>query len=217
MGNGDDGDLILWDLATCKIIRRLPTGYNVAGVDFSGDGNHAVSASNTCQMTLWDLTTGEAVRIFEMPGDVFLDGAFGPDDKTVLACGINGVIVQWDRETGEEVNRFVGHDGGVWAIDVSGDGRWLASSDDTGLVILWDLASGAEMRRHDVHDSQVFHLTFSPDDKTVYSVSTDETLVAWQVGDPPLEGLLAWIAVNRYVQELTCDERALYGVKPLCK
>ena len=79
----------------------------------------------------------------------------------MLACGINGVIVQWDRETGEEVNRFVGHDGGVCAIDVSGDGRWLASSDDTGLVILWDLASGAEIGWDDVHDSQVFHLTFS--------------------------------------------------------
>jgi WD40 repeat protein len=191
MGEEEQGDLILWDGSACKTIGRLPTADNVAGVDISADGRQAVSASNTGQMTLWDLETGEALRVFEIANDVLLDGAFGAHDETVLASGISGDIVQWDRKTGEEIKRFVGHDGGVWALSVSSDGRWLASSDDAGLVVLRDLATGAPLHRHHAHDSQVFHLTFSPDDQTVYSVSTDETLVAWQVGDPSLEGLLA--------------------------
>ena len=217
MGSEGEGDLILWNTATCDIVHRLPTDDNVAGVDFSTDGHYGLSSSNTGQMTLWDLATGKAVRVFEVPGDYFLDAAFGPRDETVLASAISGIIVQWDRETGEEINRFIGHDGGAWAIDVSEDGRWLASSDDAGLVILWDLASGAPLRRHHVHTSPAFHLTFSPDDQTVYSVSVDETLAAWQIGDPSLEGLLAWIEDNRYVRELTCEEREQYGVEPFCK
>ena len=82
---------------------------------------------------------------------------------------------------------------------------------------LWDLATGAELRRHHAHNALSFQAAFSPDGQTVYSVSADETLAAWRIGDPSLPTLLAWIAANRYVRELTCDERAQYGVAPLCR
>ena len=216
---GDDkrGDLILWDAETCTIIDLLQTKNAVSGVDFSADGKHALSSNGgTGLLTLWDLTTGEAARNYEVPGDFLLDAAFGPRDETVLASTVSGIIVQWDRETGAEIRRFVGHAGGTFAIDVSGDGRWLASSDDAGLVILWDLATGASLRRHHAHNDLAPHLTFSPDNQTVYSVSTDGTLATWHIGDPSLEGLLAWIDGNRYVRDLTCEEREQYGVEPTC-
>ncbi len=173
-----DGAMIQWDVTTCSMVRRLPAEVDVVGIDVSADGRTALSSSNAGQMTLWDLETGEATRTFELPGDVLLDGVFGPNDETVLAAALSGLIVQWDPQTGAEVNRFVGHDGGVWAIELSHDGRMLASSDDTGLVILWDAASGDELRRHHAHEALSFDVAFSPDDQTLYSVSADETLAS---------------------------------------
>ncbi len=85
------------------------------------------------------------------------------------------------------------------------------------MIILWDLDSGAALRQHTAHNGLSFQATFNPDGQTIYSVSADETLVAWQVGDPSLPALLDWIYDNRYVRELTCDERAQYGVEPLCE
>jgi WD40 repeat protein len=145
-----------------------------------------------------------------------LDAAFGPRDETVLAAAIRGVIIEWDRELGEEIRRFAGHDGGVWDIAISPDEQWMASSDDTGTVILWDLETGAEVLRHNSHDGQSFQVAFSPDGRTVYSVSVDGKLVAWQVGNFSLSEVLAWIEDNRYLRELTCEERAQFNIKPLC-
>jgi WD40 repeat protein len=134
----------------------------------------------------------------------------------VLAATVSGMIVQWDRETGSEINRFTGHDGGVWSVTLSPDEKQIASSDDTGTIILWDLENGTELRRHNAHNALSFQVAFSPDGATVYSVSADETLAAWQVGDLSLPALLSWIENNRYVRELTCEERAQYDIEPLC-
>ncbi|MCB0004420.1 MAG: WD40 repeat domain-containing protein, partial [Anaerolineae bacterium] len=217
-GPDDAGDLILWNVEDCSLVRRFATEQDTTGIDFSADGRYAVTSSAFfANVTLWDVETGQPVRVFPTTGEVFLDAAFGPGDETILGAAISGVIFEWDRETGEGIRRFSGHDGGVWSLEVSPDEQRLVSSDDTGMIILWDLDSGAELRRHTAHNGLSFQATFNPDGQTIYSVSADETLVAWQVGDPSLPALRAWIKDNRYVRELTCDERAQYGVQPLCK
>ena len=216
-GTDDTGDLILWDVNDCSLVRRLATEQDTTGIGFSDDGRYAVTSSAFFEnVTLWDVARGQELRVFRLPGEVFLDVAFGPNDETVLAATIKGVIVQWDRETGEEIRQFVGHDSGVWSVTISPDERKLVSSDSTGTIILWDMATGTELRRHNIHAGLVFQAAFSPDGQSVYSVSTDETLVVWQMGDPSLQALLSWIEDNRYVRSLTCAERAQYGVGPLC-
>ena len=217
-GVDNTGDLLLWDVSNCSLVRRFETGQDTTGIDFSADGRYAFTSSAfSANAALWDMATGQPVRVFSLSGEVFLDAAFGPGDESVLAATNSGVIVQWDRETGEEIRRFVGHDGGVWSVALSPDEQRLVSSDDTGAVILWDLATGVELLRHNAHNALSFQAAFIPDGQTVYSVSVDKTLVAWQIGDPSLPALLSWIEANRYMRELTCDERAQYGVAPLCE
>ena len=216
---GEDGldELILWDVNTCQLVRRFDTQQDTTGIDFSADGQLAVTASAfSGNATLWNVNTGEAVQVYPLPDEVFLDVAFGADDETVLTAAISGLIVEWDRETGVELQRYWGHDGGVWSVEVSPDNRYMVSSDDTGTVILWDLVSGTELRRHHAHNGLSFQAAFSPDGQTVYSVSADQTLAIWQIGDPSLPALLEWINVNRYVRDLTCEEREQYGIAPLC-
>ena len=218
MGVDDQGDLILWDVAACKLVRLFSTDKDTSGIDFSSDGKTAVTASAFSEnVTLWNIETGQAIQMYPIPGEVGLDAAFGSEDKTVLAATISGVIIQWDRESGKEINRFIGHDGGVWSITVSPDERLMVSSDDTGTIILWNLENGKELRRHNEHKALSFQAAFSPDGQTVYSASADETLIAWHIGDPTLETLLEWIENNRYVRSLTCDEAALYGVETGCE
>jgi WD40 repeat protein len=212
-----EDELFLWDLTDCGLVRRFANPGDSTGIEFSADGKYAVTSSAFYKnATLWEIETGQPVVVFPIP-DPLLDIAFGPREETVLASSINGVIIQWDRESGTEVRRFTGHDGVVWSLAVSPDEQWLASCDDTGTVILWDLATGEEIRRHSAHQGIALEVAFSPDGGTVYSVSADETLVAWQPGDPSLPILLDWIENNRYVRELTCDEREQYDIKPLCK
>ncbi len=68
----------------------------------------------------------------------------------------------------------------------------------------------------DAHRQGLFGVAFSPDSKTAFSASTDGMLVEWHIGEKSLPELLDWIKANRYVRELTCDERTQYRVEPLC-
>jgi hypothetical protein len=46
-------------------------------------------------------------------------------------------------------------------------------------------------------------------------VANDGTVREWQI-IPSQEAMLAWIKANRYVPELTCEQRLQYGAQPLC-
>jgi hypothetical protein len=60
-------------------------------------------------------------------------------------------------------------------------------------------------------------VVFSPNGQSAFSVSLDGALIEWQVADLPLDQLLDWIDANRYVRDLTCEERAQYRVEPYCR
>jgi WD40 repeat protein len=122
----------------------------------------------------------------------------------------------WDLDTGEVILRFIGHERGVWGMDIHPEGRYVVSSSEDSTVILWDLETGEALQRFEGHTAWVPDVVFAPDGRTVYSVSMDGTLIQWQAADQPLETMLGWIDANRYVRELTCDERAHYRVDPPC-
>jgi hypothetical protein len=59
-------------------------------------------------------------------------------------------------------------------------------------------------------------LLSSPGDRTILSTAADDTVREWRVG-LGYEALPAWVAVSRYVPELTCQRRAQYRIEPLCE
>ncbi|MGC9320612.1 MAG: hypothetical protein ACP5KN_21445 [Armatimonadota bacterium] len=214
---GDHGDdLILWDVATGEQIRRFDTDDDITSIAFSGDGRRALTGSAFFKnVSLWDVAAGEEIRRFEHTNMVF-DVAFGPDETTALAASADGSLLLWDIETGDVIRRFLGHDDAVWSVDVSPDGRYVLSGAIDGDIILWDFETAEELRRFTEHAELVTGLAFSPDGQTAFSVSLDGALIEWQIADLPLEELIEWAYANRYVRELTCEERAQYRVEPLC-
>ena len=48
----------------------------------------------------------------------------------------------WDLETGEEIERFEGHTGGVWHVAFSPDGRRAVSTSMDKTVRVWALPPG---------------------------------------------------------------------------
>ena len=122
----------------------------------------------------------------------------------------------WDIETGDIIRRYLGHDDMVWSLDVSPDGRHILSGGKDQTVILWDFETGEELRRFSGHTELVLGLVFSPDGQTVFSVSLDGALIEWQIAALSLGELIEWTHANRYVRDLTCDERVQYRVEPPC-
>jgi WD40 repeat protein len=85
------------------------------------------------------------------------------------------------------------------------------SSSLGGRVIVWDVTTGKPMRRFVGHSQAVTDICLARGGQTVISVSADLTMREWRI-DATHEALVAWIQGNRYVPELTGEERAAYQV-----
>jgi WD40 repeat protein len=64
--------------------------------------------------------------------------SFTPDGQTIISAGGNGNLDAYDLK-GHRLGRFVGHEGNVWAVTPSADGRLLVSGSDDQTVRLWNL------------------------------------------------------------------------------
>lgn len=211
-----DNTIYLWDVATGQAVRRLfGHTFRVTDVAFSPDGSRLISSGFDNLVILWDVETGTVVRRFEGHTDWVRSVAFSPDGRYALSGSADNTLILWDIETGERLRQYEGHTAQVYSVAFSPDGRYALSGSADATVLLWEVTTGAEVRRFAGHTDDVRSIAFSPDGRTVLSGSGDRTLRLWQVA-LELPDLEAWIQANRYVRELTCAERELYGVPPLC-
>ena len=70
-----------------------------------------------------------------------------------------------------------GHDGEVWSVAFSPDGKRIASGSDDKTIKVWDAATGAEVMTLRAHERS--RVTFSPDGRRIVSGSDDKTIKVW--------------------------------------
>jgi WD40 repeat protein len=179
----------------------------VRAAAFSPDGTKALTAGgglevkdgrqtivNEPSLCLWDLATGEELlRVRQCPLWIW-SVAFSPDGRHALTG--SGAYLRrpdgsevpsdclaqiWDLETGEEVQRFQGHQGQVnCAAYVPGSRRILTgSSDET--VRLWNADTGDELHCFTGHTDQIYSISCSADGRLALSGSYDATLRLWRL------------------------------------
>jgi WD40 repeat protein len=95
---------------------------------------------------------------------------------------------------------LTGHDGEVFGVAFSPDGRLLATTSVDQTVWLWDLASGEHRRTLTGHDSVVYGVAFSPDGRLLATTSADGTARLW---DP---------ATGGHLRALTGHDGEVFGV-----
>lgn len=64
--------------------------------------------------------------------------SFAPDGQSIISGGSSGVITAYDRK-GKTLGAFAGHEGNVFAVIPSPDGRYLVSCSADETVRLWNL------------------------------------------------------------------------------
>jgi WD40 repeat protein len=74
---------------------------------------------------------------------------------------------------------LVGHDGTVWGVAFSPDGRMLATASGDERARLWDPATGERLRTLAGHADAVLGVAFSPDGRMLATASGDNTARLW--------------------------------------
>jgi len=103
------------------------------------DRGHVASASFDNSVSLWQEGAPSWLEAHEAAATVV---AFGPDD-TLFSAGDDFVIYRWQQGLPQEIGR---HTAKIRALDLSGDGEWLASASWDGGIGLWPLSAGTPRR-----------------------------------------------------------------------
>jgi WD40 repeat protein/tRNA A-37 threonylcarbamoyl transferase component Bud32 len=90
---------------------------------------------------------------------------------------------------------LTGHDGTMWSVAFSPNGRWLASGGNDRTVRIWDTVKGQEVRALRGHSDVVLCVAFDPAGRRVASCGRDKTVRIW---DPATGALLSTLPGHKH-------------------
>ena len=131
-------NILIWDIVKGKIIKKLE-GHTDAvwSAAFSPDGKRIVSASMDQTTRIWDVETGECVKILK--GNVH-SAAFSPDGKRIVSAGKYEARI-WNAETGESIKRFHRKIGALRHLSFSPDGSKIAIASELHCIYILDISN----------------------------------------------------------------------------
>jgi WD40 repeat protein len=182
-----DGTVQLWDVATGKQrdVLRGPDG--AVEVLFSADGKRMATVVGSTSLGLWDVGGKKELAFHrELSRLGFYRFACSPDGKTLATTIIldKPDIQLWDAASGKKLRTLRGHEGRLFVLEFSPDGKTLASGGEDHSARLWDVANGKQKRILRGHRGPVFSAKFSPGGKRLVTGSDDSTALIWDLSKP---------------------------------
>ncbi len=121
----------------------------VWNLDFSPDGKLLTTVTNDNLVRTWNVEKGETTS----PNIEFKGAwkcAYFPDSKrfaVAASAASNPFVKVFEVETGKEILTLSGHTQRIRAVDVSPDGKTIASGSLDGTVRIWNAETGEELRK----------------------------------------------------------------------
>jgi WD40 repeat protein/uncharacterized caspase-like protein len=142
-----------------------------------------VDAAN---IRIWDLSNGHQRRTMPIAKGVAIRTlTFSPDNRSLaLSETVNNkeyLVTIVNVEDGKDVRALEGHSNQLFTIDVSPDGKKIATAPEDGKIVkLWDLTGRSTVRSLVTDSGGIPTLRFSPD-STKLAVDSMENLEVWDV------------------------------------
>jgi serine/threonine protein kinase len=191
----------------------------VGDLAYSADGGVLLAGSWDNSLLLWQ-AGGEPQRIILETGQVQAL-ALAPDASRLAYNTAAGDLLYVSRQPLRLLRVMQGHQGGVLDLAMRPDGQALLSGDAAGALIWWDLESGNPAGRLTIPGGDIRGIGLSADGARAFTWGGGEVRL-WDLERatlPPGEdigALLDWIAQNRYIRALSCEEQTRYLLLETC-
>lgn len=190
LSSGIDKIIQLWDVPTGKVVRSF-TGCTdaISSTSLSPDDKYVIASCNDKLVRIWpvgDTIDPKAPPVVVAPAMTVTHAnpvhcaVFSPDGQRFATCGDDLLIHLWDRLTGLELERFVGHTAAPTKLAFSSDGFTLYSAANDATARHWPVTSLQAKLAHKGAKSLVKVLA---DGKTVVTAGEDQHVVSWSTAD----------------------------------
>lgn len=196
LSGSQDADARLWDLESgnnLRTFRELPWRV-VHGLGITSDETVLVAGDLQGNLAAWDISMRDQQTVLyqmDFPDRDIMALGMSPDDSYYVLGFDNGDIIRMDMQTGEEINRWNGHDGNyLRALNVLPDGERVLSCGEDNKLILWNAADGELIREYTGHENWVLHCTINAAGTHALSASSDFNVGYWDINSGELIHML---------------------------
>lgn len=148
---------------------------SITSCDFSPQGRFVATTDNR-GIALWNSQTGEAIWLWNAPGDIH-DISLNQGGQYALLAMADYTATLFDIKNGG-IKRTLRHDGVVYDVSMDQQGKLAASASDDSSARIWDLNSGQQVQFL-AHGNQVRSAEISPDGKTVFTSALGDPGRLW--------------------------------------
>ncbi len=154
----------LWRSSDAELIRTLPLGAGGTTMDISPDGALlAIGSPANRSILLWSIKGDSLWKQIVIAETDFTDIVvrFTQDGHYIAAHAIGGLLGLWDIQTEERKQVFEQAQTQPQSLDLSPDGRYIASANMSGHILVWQRATGKV--QEELWTDGIWSLKFSPD------------------------------------------------------
>lgn len=154
------------------------------------DGAQVVTFAFNGNLHFWDAATGEAQGQVTAPVKLYSMAQSIRANRIVLGS-MDGDILRWDLGEKRFLEPFKAHDHPIWSLELSPDGRLLASGAEEETVRIWDTESLRLVASTDLPEGSGVKLTWSPDSRYLAVGTQLGVIYLWPIDEPrPLKDAL---------------------------
>ncbi|HMF40777.1 MAG TPA: hypothetical protein VKQ32_08780 [Polyangia bacterium] len=203
--------VLVWDLASMKVVREMPAraqdgGGQVIGIALSPDGKKALvmfvePRSDAHRSIIWTLATGQVDKgpSFEVPVAAVL--RWSSDGQKLISFGPEGYpgVTLYPGNNAKPIDLGGRREGPHDAVFLPDGKQILTGGDGKGVMRLVNAADGRALRASrelTSHESEVLNLSVSRDGTRLMSYGKDGSLKLWDLQN------------NRFLRAIALDPRA---------